>query len=185
MQVINDISERHAEVMGLNVRQVKEATDIESVSRLAGDIWRDHYMPIIGPAQVEYMLDRFQCPSAIEHQIAAGYQYFLLYHCSPAAGYFAWLVDGADKSLHISKLYVCKSQQRAGLGSKIIALSERYCQAQGIGQIWLTVNRRNHSAIDFYLRNGFVNGGEVVQDIGGGFVMDDYRMLKALLHKSV
>ncbi|MCQ8129001.1 GNAT family N-acetyltransferase [Methylomonas rivi] len=180
MQAINDISERHAEVMGLDIRRVTEPAAIETVSGLAGNIWRDHYMPIIGDRQVEYMLNRFQSPAAIGQQIVAGYQYFLLFRDLRPAGYFAWLADTANRSLHISKLYVDKTWQRSGLGSRIIAVTEQYCQAKGLRQIWLTVNRHNRSAIDFYLRNGFLNSGEVVQDIGGGFAMDDYRMVKAL-----
>ncbi len=65
MQAINDISERHAEVMGLDIRIVTEPAAIETVSGLAGNIWRDHYMPIIGDQQDEYMLNRFQSPAAI------------------------------------------------------------------------------------------------------------------------
>lgn len=180
MKFINDISEQHAEVTGLDVRRVNESAEMQSVSRLAGELWRSHYMPIIGPAQVEYMLDRFQSPSAIAGQIAAGYQYFMLYHDSRPIGYFAWLADSAASSLHIGKLYIAQSRQRTGLGSRVIAFTERYCRTQDLRQIWLTVNRRNHSAMTFYLRNGFVNGGCLLQDIGAGFVMDDYRMVKEL-----
>lgn len=180
MLAINDISERHAEVMGLKVRLVTKPTDIEIVSRLAGDIWRDHYRPIISNQQVEYMLNRFQSPAAIGQQIESGYQYFLLFCAQRPSGYFAWLADTSDQSLHISKLYVDKARQRSGLGSRIIAVIEQYCQTKGLQQIWLTVNRHNQFAIDFYLRNGFINSGPVVQDIGGKFVMDDYRMVKVL-----
>lgn len=126
------------------------------------------------------MLIRFQSPAAIGQQIESGYQYFLLF-CGPRpAGYFAWLADTADQSLHISKLYVGKARQRSGLGSRIIVVAEQYCQTKGLRHIWLTVNRHNQFAIDFYLRNGFINCGMVVQDIGAGFVMDDYRMVKVL-----
>lgn len=180
MQAINDISERHAEVMGLKVRRVTEPAAIETVSRLAGDIWWAHYTPIIGGRQVEYMLNRFQSPAAIGQQIASGYQYFLLFLGARPSGYFAWLADADDQSMHISKLYIDKTQQRSGLGSRIIAVTEHYCRIQSFRHIWLTVNRHNQFAVDFYLRNGFVNSGAVVQDIGEGFVMDDYRMVKVL-----
>lgn len=180
MQAINDISERHAEVMGLKVRRVTEPATIATVSKLAGDIWWNHYTPIIGAGQVEYMLKRFQSPAAIAQQLASGYQYFLLFSGARPSGYFAWLADADQQSLHISKLYIDKTRQRSGLGSQIITLAEQHCQTRGFRRIWLTVNRHNQLAIDFYVRNGFVNNGNLVQTIGGGFVMDDYRMVKVL-----
>lgn len=39
----------------------------------------------------------------------------------------------------------------------------------------------NAPAVEAYLRMGFVDKGPVVADIGGGFVMDDYRMEKAIV----
>jgi hypothetical protein len=38
------------------------------------------------------------------------------------------------------------------------------------------VNRHNSDTIKAYESLGFQNVGTVVQDIGGGFVMDDYQM---------
>ena len=44
----------------------------------------------------------------------------------------------------------------------------------------LTVNRHNAGSIAFYERMGFAVAGALVQEIGEGFVMDDYRMVKAI-----
>jgi hypothetical protein len=40
----------------------------------------------------------------------------------------------------------------------------------------LRVNKRNVLAIEAYRRNGFEVAGELCEEIGGGFVMDDYVM---------
>ena len=181
MQAINDISERHAEVSGCIVRKVTNASDIEAVSQFAEKLWRDHYMPIIGALQVEYMLANFQSPSAITRQIAAGYQYYVLLKDKQPLAYFAWIITTDTRSLHISKLYVDKSCQRQGIGSQIIDLSVDYCRSNNLQNLWLTVNRHNHSAINFYLRNGFENVAALVQDIGAGFVMDDFKMVKQIV----
>jgi ribosomal protein S18 acetylase RimI-like enzyme len=45
----------------------------------------------------------------------------------------------------------------------------------------LAVNKSNRSAISAYLKHGFRVGDAVVKDIGGGFVMDDYIMVKPLV----
>jgi ribosomal protein S18 acetylase RimI-like enzyme len=181
MQAINDISERHAEVNSYNVRKVTSVSDIEAVSQLAEKIWRDHYMPIIGAAQVEYMLANFQSPLAISKQLAAGYHYYLLLTNQQPLAYFAWMTASDGNSLQLSKLYVDKSFQRQGIGSQIINLSVDYCQSNNLQSLWLTVNRHNHSAINFYLRNDFENVAALVKDIGGGFVMDDFKMEKQIV----
>ena len=180
MQAKNDISERHAENTELSIDQAISSADFDAISRLAKGIWHDHYKPIIGPDQVAYMLGRFQSPAAIQNQIAGGYQYYLLRRSQIPIAYFAWLPNLANKSLHLSKLYVDTSYQRSGLGRHILDFIERYCLQNGYRQIWLTVNRRNQSAIGFYNQMGFKNIGELVQDIGNGFVMDDFKMTKYL-----
>jgi len=40
--------------------------------------------------------------------------------------------------------------------------------------ITLTVNKHNAGSLEAYRKLGFEKIGPIVQDIGGGFVMDDY-----------
>ena len=51
-------------------------------------------------------------------------------------------------------------------------------RAQGCSRLVLAVNKNNRSAIAAYLKHGFRIADAVVKDIGGGFVMDDYIMVK-------
>jgi len=44
----------------------------------------------------------------------------------------------------------------------------------------LRVNRHNQWAIDAYLKQGFTVATIYMEDIGGGFMMDDYVMTKEL-----
>lgn len=182
MLIINDISERHAEVSGWGVREVTSALDIERLSQFASIILKEHYRPIIGSAQVEYMLANFQSPSAIARQLSEGYQYFWVLRENQPLAYFAWIISASDRSLHIGKLYVDQIHRRLGVGNHIIQLATDYCRKHGLSSLWLTVNKHNHIAIQFYLRNGFINTDALVQDIGGGFVMDDFKMVKAIAH---
>jgi hypothetical protein len=61
-------------------RRVKSKKDIAEVARLAHEIWNEHYVSIIGQAQVDYMVKNFQSASAIAVQIAGGYEYYLILH---------------------------------------------------------------------------------------------------------
>jgi hypothetical protein len=45
----------------------------------------------------------------------------------------------------------------------------------GLTSIYLNVNKHN-SAVEFYLKKGFIKDREMVLDIGNGYVMDDYVM---------
>ena len=45
----------------------------------------------------------------------------------------------------------------------------------------IAVNKDNADSIAFYRRVGFGIAGSSVMDIGGGFVMDDYRMVKSVV----
>lgn len=80
MQKPDDISEPHAEAIELNFQSVTDLADMQTVSQLAGEIWREHYMSIIGATQIEYMLARFRTAEAIAGQINAGYRYYLAIH---------------------------------------------------------------------------------------------------------
>jgi ribosomal protein S18 acetylase RimI-like enzyme len=56
---------------------------------------------------------------------------------------------------------------------------EQLARDRGLKLLWLTVNKGN-PAVNAYKRLGFRIVAAVVMDIGGGFVMDDFRMEKVL-----
>ena len=51
---------------------------IKEMSRMAMEIVREHYDPIIGKAQNDYMIAKFQTADAIGKQLAGGYQYYFV-----------------------------------------------------------------------------------------------------------
>lgn len=159
---------------------VQTEQQIAAVARLAREIWREHYTPIIGPAQVDYMLDRFQSEAAIADQIAQGFDYHLAEQGGRFVGYVAIGRELSDGALFLSKIYTRRSARGHGVGRTLLALAIREGRHRHAGKIRLTVNRRNNLSIAWYTRLGFKNVGVTVTDIGGGFVMDDYVMEKPL-----
>lgn len=155
---------------------VSSANQIETVESLAKEIWSEHYTAIIGRNQVEYMLDRFQSKKAISDQIREGVLYFLMDAGSQSIGYLAVEPKGCE--LFLGKIYVRSSSRMRGFGKEALLFIEGLARKRGLEKISLTVNRNNSGSIKAYERLGFKNCGPVVQDIGGGFVMDDYRMEK-------
>ena len=151
---------------------------ISAVASLADQIWREHYVPIIGIKQVEYMLDKFQSPKAVAAQIEReGFIYFLLDPGGSWAGYFAVIPKGRE--LFLSKFYIKKEARRQGLGRQAFAFIEKIGRKNGASKTALVVNKRN-SSIAAYERLGFVITDAVITDVGDGFVMDDYRMEKEI-----
>ena len=62
--------------------------DIRRVAVLAEEIWHEHFTDIIGEAQVNYMVEKFQSYPALKAQIADGYEYYQIKHLSTKAFHF-------------------------------------------------------------------------------------------------
>lgn len=146
---------------------------IAQVAKLAKDIWNQHYLPMIGSEQVNYMLDKFQSEDAIEQQIDRGYKYYIIFNEQQEAGYFSVKVNDKAEKLFLSKLYVLKSFRGKGIGKQAIKFITTNFDNP---VIQLTVNKNNSDSIAFYQNVGFEVVDDVVTDIGDGFVMDDYVM---------
>lgn len=144
---------------------------------LAKQIWTQHYTPIIGTEQVVYMLGKFQSKEAIARQITEGYQYTLWFTNSPI-GYLS-LLHKTD-CLFISKIYLLQQERGKGYGKQMMEYAMAEAKAGSHSCIRLTVNKYNSNTISAYEKLGFVKKREVVFDIGNGYVMDDYEMVKVL-----
>jgi len=97
-----------------NLEPVRDFRQISLVASLAKAIWTDHYAPIIGIEQVNYMVERFQSVQAIAQQIEQGYHYYLIVCEEVYAGYFSFRLD-SDR-LFLSKFYVSADFRGRGLG---------------------------------------------------------------------
>jgi GNAT superfamily N-acetyltransferase len=80
----------------------------------------------------------------------------------------------------LHKIYLNPGWQGRGLGSLLLQHCEGEVRKLGAQRLILSVNKRNAKAIAAYQRNGFAIAESVVTDIGGGFVMDDFIMVKEL-----
>jgi len=160
---------------------IESATDkrqIEIVAALAEEIWREHFTSIIGKAQVDYMLETFQSEQAICEQLRNGFLYYLIKSNDSDVGYFGVLPTGDD--LLLSKFYIRSAERGKGLGRKVLIFIESLAAEKGATRITLTVNKYNLRTIETYKKLGFEITESLIQDIGNGFVMDDYRMEKVI-----
>ena len=160
-----------------DIHHVTSDEQIEQVVSLAREIWTEHYTSIIGIEQVNYMLDKFQSNSVIKQQIDEGLHYFLLGNDIPI-GYLALKVESPD--LFVSKIYLLASFRNQGYGKLLMQFTENFGQENNCTQLKLTVNKYNLTTIKAYKKLGFTQKREVVFDIGNGYIMDDYEMVKPI-----
>lgn len=160
--------------MDCEIKRVVSASDILRMEALAKDIWNQHFVPLIGQAQVDYMLEKFQSFKAMTEQIAAGMQYLIISTDRTEVGYCGFKKDG--NRVFLSKLYVKLEYRGNGLSRLMLGEVKKFAIENDLCAIYLTVNKHNDNTISIYKHMGFEIIDSVVTDIGDNFVMDDYIM---------
>jgi ribosomal protein S18 acetylase RimI-like enzyme len=155
--------------------------EIPVVQRLAHAVWHEHYPGIITVGQIEYMLARGYADDVLAGFIGRpdrGLELALI--DDEPAGFAAWYLTDDPAEAKLDKLYVLPSRQRRGLGAALLVRVDELARAAGAMRLVLNVNKHNVQAIRAYERYGFAKREAVVNDIGNGFVMDDYVMVRKL-----
>jgi RimJ/RimL family protein N-acetyltransferase len=106
-------------------------------------------------------------------------RYYLVLHQAIPVGYFAF--SKKAESLFLSKLYVLDSMRGSGMGRLALTFIEAQAKELQLKKIELTVNKYNSSSIQVYEKMGFITIDAIVQDIGNGYVMDDYVLEKSVM----
>lgn len=151
-----------------------DKVDLGKVASLAKIIWHQHYVPIIGEKQVEYMLNRFYSSEALIQQVNEGQEFYFILVDDVILGFLS-ISHKSDDVIFIHKFYIDQTQQSKGIGSQVFeTLKLNFPKAKTYR---LTVNRQNFKSINFYFKNGFII--ESVEDfnIGDGYFMNDFVMV--------
>lgn len=146
----------------------------ETFSSFAGSVFVDYYTSLIGKKQAEYMVSLFLSPEAIKELCAKGAIFRILQEDGRMLGFCEYLKE--EDRVFLSKLYVRKEERHRGLGKILYEDCVRYTKEIGLNKIYLTVNKYNTPSYEIYLHLGFKVIDAVVNDIGNGYVMDDYIM---------
>lgn len=153
-------------------RLEKEDTEgIRQMSRLATAIVREHYDPIIGTEQNDYMLKKYQSAEAIEKQIAEGSMYYFVRADEEPVGFIS--IVPYESEMYLDKFYLRKDMRGKGIAHHMLEHIISQTEKAGFDRIMLNVNKNNPS-VGVYEKLGFINEESVKQDIGGGFYKDDY-----------
>jgi ribosomal protein S18 acetylase RimI-like enzyme len=163
------------------VATIAPATEahLPAISALAGQIWRACYPAISSMEQIEYMLAWMYSLDTMRTELRSGIHYERLLLESELVG-FASYGPTEPNTVKLHKLYLLPKLHGQGLGSRLLKHCETEARKLGARVMTLNVNKQNTRAIAAYQRNSFTITQSVVNDIGQGFVMDDYIMTKQL-----
>ena len=162
----------------IEIKKANTTFDYSQIETLANTIWRDHYISVIGKPQVDYMLAKFQSVDAIAEQIEKGAEYFKIEYKKTSVGYLA--IKKETDTLFLSKFYVLSDYRGKGIGKQAMSFIFEQAARHQLNQIKLTVNKDNSASIKIYEKLGFIKADKILIDIGNGFVMDDYLMVKEI-----
>ncbi len=169
----------------MHLRPATEA-DIPLLRDLARRIWHACYPGIITHGQIEFMLGWMYSEEKIREELRAGYAWEIaeLDDATPGQppapiGFLSFSRED-DGRVKLHKMYLLPGHQRRGLGQQLLAHVCARARALGAPAVWLQVNKRNERAIAAYRRAGFRIEKEATFDIGAGFIMDDYLMMRSV-----
>ena len=144
---------------------------VSRLSRIACEIVKKYYDPLLGAEQNDYMIEKFQSVAAIRSQLSRGYRYYIAQDRFHAIGFLSFYPRGDH--LYLSKFYLSEGERGKGYGRKMLDFCVQNAKDEGLGAIELNVNK-NNASIAIYERFGFKRIRSEKNDIGHGYFMDDY-----------
>lgn len=151
---------------------------IPTIASLAKEIWNEHYPPIIGQAQVDYMLQKMYGEESLREQISTTLFFILLHQETPIG--FANIDFNNAPNAYIPKFYLLKEFRGQGAAPFLAKHLFETLKNKNCSQVRLQVNRQNVMAINFYFKLGFKIEKCADFDIGNNLQMNDFVMIKAL-----
>ena len=101
--------------------RVTSSQAIESLAELAQEIWDEHYTPIIGKDQVNYMLENLHSTEKLTQEInIENHEYFLIKSDNKIIGYLGYQIK--KDGIFLNRLYLHQTKRGLGIGRKAIEL---------------------------------------------------------------
>ena len=160
--------------------ELTDPASLETVRRIADDVWPKTFAPILSPEQIVYMMKMMYAPEVMEKELKSGYHFRIVKVDGRPAGYTSWSPYTLPGTAKLHKVYLLQEFQGQGIGSAMLADAAEQALKAGFTRLRLNVNKHNDRARKAYLRNGFADVEAVKIDIGGGFFMDDFVMERPL-----
>ncbi len=166
----------------ITMERVETQEQIDTLCAIAQKVWHETFDSMLPEGQTDYMIDKFQSDHAIKDQMAhQNYRYYLAKLQGNYAGFvgFAPRYEGKEE-MYLSKVYLLPEARHQGVVKAMFELVEEQTKQEGLSKIRLTVNKHNTHAAKVYEHYGYKTVECAVADIGNGYVMDDFIMVKTL-----
>jgi len=154
---------------------------LPAVKAMTEETWHYSFARMLPREQIEYMLSGLYSLERMREELKGGkVSYRFILYGEKRVGFCAFGPTSTQGELRIHKLYILPGYQKCGYGSLSLRRIEELSKERGGSSLSLLVNKKNAGAIALYRKHGFVVCGSPCTDIGGGFEMDDYLMVKSL-----
>lgn len=155
--------------------RIAQEKDLDRIATLAKIIWNDHYVSIVGQEQVDYMLTKiYNHQSLMEQLNEKKHVFYLINYNNQSIGFVSVsTLDNIHYFLH--KFYIDQQKSNTGIGTEVLNLLVKNINPKSLT---LTVNRQNYKSINFYFKNGFKIDRVEDFDIGNGYQMNDFVMVR-------
>lgn len=155
--------------------------ELSLTRNLAEKIWPSAYGTILSKEQLSYMLNWMYSIETLEKSFDKGNEFYCAFDNDLPLGFLELeFLNENPNTVKLQKIYVLPSEQKNGLGTKLLQFGLIRSKNKGAKRIILQVNRDN-KAVDFYLKNNFSIISEEDFPIGNGYYMNDYVMGKTLV----
>lgn len=164
----------------ITLEKVENQEEIDTLTSIAKTVWHETFDSLLGEDQTNYMIDKFQSDHAVKDQMAhQNYRYVLAKVNGKYAGFVGYAPRyQGEEEMYLSKVYILSECRHQGVVRRLFDLVEEETKKEGISKIRLTVNKYNTHAYKVYEHYGYENVESVKTDIGSGYYMDDYVMVK-------
>ncbi len=160
--------------------EIGEKEKIRRASKIAAEIVREHFEPLYGKEQNEYMIKKYLAPASITAQIEQGNSFYLIRPDKGRGkylGFMSFCPNGEAMQLSLYCLYA--AERSRGYGKEMFEFLKKTTYDAGLREITAKVGKENPS-LNVYKHLGFSILGESKEDIGGGYTLEDYDLIYIL-----
>lgn len=163
--------------------QITDASieDIAKIQEIANITWPITYGEILTSEQLDYMLNLIYSDEALSKQIQNKEQLFYMISDSESIiGFIGIEHNYKNEAItKIHKIYLLPQTQGKGFGKIVFEEIGKMALENNSATLLLNVNRFN-TALNFYKKLGFEIKDTVDIEIGNGYLMEDYVMVKKI-----
>ncbi len=159
--------------------EIGEKEKIKRTSKIASEIAREHFEPLYGKEQNEYIIKKTLAPASITARLESGESFYLIRPDKGRGKYLgvmSFCPSGEAMQLNDYCLYL--SERSHGYGKEMFEHLKDITFDAGLREITAKVGKENPS-LGIYKHLGFSVVGESKREIGD-YVLDDYDLIYIL-----